>query len=296
MEKVFRSGFVSIIGRPNVGKSTLLNTFLKQKVVIMSDKPQTTRNAIRGVLTGKDFQIVFIDTPGIHKPKHRLGEYMVNTAIRTLEEVDAILFMTDSKDIGPGDNYILGILKKIKTPVILVLNKIDLLSREEIDGIIKKYRADMDFYDIIPISALHQANLDNLLDTLKGIMPEGPKYYPDDIVTDQPERFIITELVREKILHLLEQEVPHGIAVDVEGIEERKEKELIYIRVTIYCEKESHKGIIIGKNGRMLKEIGRLARLDIENLLGAKVFLDLWVKVKRDWRNKQDFLRNLGYS
>ncbi|MDI3540720.1 GTPase Era [Koleobacter methoxysyntrophicus] len=296
MEKVFRSGFVSIIGRPNVGKSTLLNTFLKQKVVIMSDKPQTTRNAIRGVLTGKDFQIVFIDTPGIHKPKHRLGEYMVNTAIRTLEEVDAILFMTDSKDIGPGDDYILGILKKIKTPVILVLNKIDLLSREEIDGIIKKYRADMDFYDIIPISALHQANLDNLLDTLKGIMPEGPKYYPDDIVTDQPERFIITELVREKILHLLEQEVPHGIAVDVEGIEERKEKELIYIRVTIYCEKESHKGIIIGKNGRMLKEIGRLARLDIENLLGAKVFLDLWVKVKRDWRNKQDFLRNLGYS
>lgn len=296
MEKVFRSGFVSIIGRPNVGKSTLLNTFLKQKVVIMSDKPQTTRNAIRGVLTGKDFQIVFIDTPGIHKPKHRLGEYMVHTAIRTLEEVDAILFMTDSKDIGPGDDYILGILKKIKTPVILVLNKIDLLSREEIDGIIKKYRADMDFYDIIPISALHQANLDNLLDTLKGIMPEGPKYYPDDIVTDQPERFIITELVREKILHLLEQEVPHGIAVDVEGIEERKEKELIYIRVTIYCEKESHKGIIIGKNGRMLKEIGRLARLDIENLLGAKVFLDLWVKVKRDWRNKQDFLRNLGYS
>jgi GTP-binding protein Era len=296
MEKVFRSGFVSIIGRPNVGKSTLLNTFLKQKVVIMSDKPQTTRNAIRGVLTGKDFQIVFIDTPGIHKPKHRLGEYMVNTAIRTLEEVDAILFMTDSKDIGPGDDYILGILKKIKTPVILVLNKIDLLSREEIDGIIKKYRADMDFYDIIPISALHQANLDNLLDTLKGIMPEGPKYYPDDIVTDQPERFIITELVREKILHLLEQEVPHGIAVDVEGIEERKEKELIYIRVTIYCEKESHKGIIIGKNGRMLKEIGRLARLDIENLLGAKVFLDLWVKVKRDWRNKQDFLKNLGYS
>lgn len=296
MEKVFRSGFVSIIGRPNVGKSTLLNTFLKQKVVIMSDKPQTTRNAIRGVLTGKDFQIVFIDTPGIHKPKHRLGEYMVNTAIRTLEEVDAILFMTDSKDIGPGDDYILGILKKIKTPVILVLNKIDLLSREEIDGIIKKYRADMDFYDVIPISALHQANLDNLLDTLKGIMPEGPKYYPDDIVTDQPERFIITELVREKILHLLEQEVPHGIAVDVEGIEERKEKELIYIRVTIYCEKESHKGIIIGKNGRMLKEIGRLARLDIENLLGAKVFLDLWVKVKRDWRNKQDFLKNLGYS
>lgn len=296
MEKVFRSGFVSIIGRPNVGKSTLLNTFLKQKVVIMSDKPQTTRNAIRGVLTGKDFQIVFIDTPGIHKPKHRLGEYMVNTAIRTLEEVDAILFMTDSKDIGPGDDYILGILKKIKTPVILVLNKIDLLSREEIDGIIKKYRADIDFYDIIPISALHQANLDNLLDTLKGIMPEGPKYYPDDIVTDQPERFIITELVREKILHLLEQEVPHGIAVDVEGIEERKEKELIYIRVTIYCEKESHKGIIIGKNGRMLKEIGRLARLDIENLLGAKVFLDLWVKVKRDWRNKQDFLRDLGYS
>lgn len=296
MEEVFRSGFVSIIGRPNVGKSTLLNTFLKQKVVIISDKPQTTRNAIRGVLTEKDFQIVFIDTPGIHKPKHRLGEYMVNTAIKTLEEVDAILFMTDSKDIGPGDDYILGILKKVKTPIILVLNKIDLLSREEIDGIIKKYRADMDFYDIIPISALHRANLDNLLDTLKGIMPEGPKYYPDDIVTDQPERFIITELVREKILHLLEQEVPHGIAVDVEGIEERKEKELIYIRVTIYCEKESHKGIIIGKNGRMLKEIGRLARLDIENLLGAKVFLDLWVKVKRDWRNKQDFLRNLGYS
>jgi GTP-binding protein Era len=221
---------------------------------------------------------------------------MVNTAIKTLEEVDAILFMTDSNDIGPGDDYILGILKKIKTPVILVLNKIDLLSREEIDDIIKKYRAEMDFYDIIPISALYQANLNNLLDTLKGIMPEGPKYYPDDIVTDQPERFIIAELVREKILHLLEQEVPHGIAVDVEEIEERKEKELIYIRVTIYCEKESHKGIIIGKNGRMLKEIGSLARLDIENLLGAKVFLDLWVKVKRDWRNKQDFLRNLGYS
>lgn len=290
----FRSGFVSILGRSNVGKSTLLNNIIKEKVAIISKKPQTTRNVVHGILTKEDYQIVFLDTPGIHKPKYKLGEHMVKMAIRSLEEVDTILFITDSTYAGAGDKYILDLLKNIKTPVILLLNKSDLMTREEIDSAVGHFTEKMNFYDIIPISALYQTNLDKLIEIIVKILPEGPKYYPDDMITDQPERFIIAELIREKVLHSLQEEIPHGVAIEVEEIEEKQQGEMVYVRVTIYCEKESHKGIIIGKNGRMLKQIGKLSRIDIEQLLGANVFLDIWVKVKKDWRNKEGFFRNLG--
>jgi GTP-binding protein Era len=292
----YTSGFVSVIGRPNVGKSTLVNSLIGQKIAIMSDKPQTTRNKILCVLTLSDSQILFIDTPGIHKPKHKLGEYMVKQAETTLKEVDVILFVVDATEaMGAGEKYILERLAAVKTPVILAVNKIDLVQKEKLLPIIDNYRAHYQFAAIVPISAMRKDNLDALVQEIKSRLSPGPQYYPDDMVTDQPERLIIAELVREKVLTLTREEIPHAIAVDIEEIVQRSNED-VYIRAVIYVERESQKGIVIGAGGVLLKEIGRLARTDIENLLGSKVFLDLWVKVKKDWRNRDGILRSFGYE
>lgn len=291
-----KSGFVSVIGRPNVGKSTLINSLIGQKVVIMSDKPQTTRNKIMCVLTLDDAQILFIDTPGIHKPKHKLGEYMLKAAENTLREVEVIFFVVDAtEDIGGGERYILELLSAIKTPVILVVNKIDKIEKTKLLPIIQKYAALYNFAGVVPISAIEHTNLDHLVVEVKKYLEPGPQYYPEDMVTDQPERIVITELIREKVLHLTRDEIPHSIAVDIEEIITRP-NDTLYVRAVIYVERESQKGIVIGAKGVLLKEIGRLARLDIENLLGSKIFLDLWVKVKKDWRNKEGSLRGFGYD
>lgn len=291
-----KSGFVSVIGRPNVGKSTLINSLIGQKVVIMSDKPQTTRNKIMCVLTLDDAQILFIDTPGIHKPKHKLGEYMLKAAENTLREVDLIFFVVDAtEDIGGGERYILDLLSKVKTPVLLIVNKIDKIEKPKLLPIIQKYSAQYNFAGVVPISAIEHTNLDHLVIEVKKYLEPGPQYYPEDMVTDQPERIVITELIREKVLHSTRDEIPHSIAVDIEEIVTRP-NETLYIRAVIYVERESQKGIVIGAQGALLKEIGRLARIDIENLLGSKVFLDLWVKVKKDWRNKEGSLRGFGYD
>jgi len=291
-----KSGFVSVIGRPNVGKSTLINSLIGQKVVIMSDKPQTTRNKIMCVLTMDDAQILFIDTPGIHKPKHKLGEYMLKAAENTLREVDVIFFVVDAtEDIGGGERYILELLSKVKTPVILVVNKIDKIEKTKLLPIIQKYVALYEFAGVVPISAIEHTNLDNLIMEVKKYLEPGPQYYPEDMVTDQPERLVITELIREKVLHSTRDEVPHSIAVDIEEIVTRP-NDTLYVRAVIYVERESQKGIVIGAKGQLLKEIGQLARIDIENLLGSKIFLDLWVKVKKDWRNKEGSLRSFGYD
>lgn len=296
MTKQFKSGFIAVIGRPNVGKSTLINNFVGQKVVIMSEKPQTTRNKILCVLTLDDAQLIFIDTPGIHKPKNKLGEFMVQTAQSTVRDVEAILFVVDaSTGIGAGDEYILSDLKDVTTPVILVINKIDQLKKEELLPIIKKYTLLYNFAAVVPISALESTNIEQLIAEIKPHLVEGPKYYPDDMVTDQPERLIIAEMIREKALGLTRDEVPHSLAVDIEEITTRANADL-FIRATIYVERESQKGIIIGAKGSMLKEIGRQARQDIEGLLGSKVFLDLWVKVKKDWRNRDASLKMFGYE
>ncbi|HHY13492.1 MAG TPA: GTPase Era [Thermoanaerobacterales bacterium] len=295
MLKNYKSGFVSILGRTNVGKSTLLNSLIKEKVAIISQRPQTTRNVVRGILTEKDYQIIFIDTPGIHKPKHKLGKHMVNMAMRSLDEVDAVLFITDGTYIGPGDRYIIEAIENIKAPIILLLNKMDLMTKSEIDSAIEEFSKTMNFYNIIPISAINKDNLDKVLATIIQIIPHGPQYYPSEMYTDQPERLIIAELIREKALQSLREEIPHGVAIDVEKMLEKPDEEITYIGVTIYCEKESHKGIIIGKNGQMLKHIGKLARLEIEEFLGTNIFLDIWVKVNKDWRNKEGFFRNLEY-
>ncbi len=292
----FKSGFVSITGRPNVGKSSLLNKLLGQKVVITSPKPQTTRNSIRGVLTAAGYQIVFIDTPGIHKPRNSLGEYMVQKAQQSLTEVDVVLFLTDVEGIGKGDRYIINTFKQIKTPVVLAINKIDLVSQKKVEALIQQYQTSFEFKQIIPISVLEDKNLNTVINTLVNLLPEGPRYYPEDMVTDQPERFIISELIREKVLNLTGEEVPHGVAVEVEEIAEKEDKNLVYVRATIYCERDSHKGILIGKSGRMLKQIGEKSRQDIEKLLGARIFLDLWVKVKKNWRKNQIYVRNFGYK
>lgn len=294
----FKSGFVTIIGRPNVGKSTLLNSLAGGKVSIISDKPQTTRNTIRSIVTCEDFQIVFIDTPGIHKPKNKLGEYMVNTAEATLREVDMILFMVEATDTepGPGDIYIIEKLKNIETPSILIINKIDLIKKEHILPLISVYKGKMDFQAYIPISAVNGTGTDAIIEQIKGYLPEGPKYFPDDMVTDQPERMIVSELIREKILQLVSDEIPHGVGVEVVSFKERPGKNIIDIEATIFCEKESHKGILIGKGGSLLKKIGTLSREDIEKLLGTKVFLQLWVKVKQGWRNLDSMLKTLGYD
>ncbi|MBO9129602.1 GTPase Era [Bacillus sp. 165] len=294
--KGFKSGFVSIIGRPNVGKSTFLNRVIGQKIAIMSDKPQTTRNKIQGVYTENEAQIVFIDTPGIHKPKHKLGDFMMKIAQNTLKEVDIIMFMVNAVEgWGRGDEFIIEKLKQTNTPVFLVVNKIDQVHPDELLLFIDKYRSLYDFKEIVPISALEGNNVETLLETLKKYLPEGPQYYPADQVTDHPERFIIAELIREKVLHLTREEIPHSIAVGIDAIQKRESGNAVYVNATIIVERDSQKGIVIGKQGSMLKEVGKRARVDIEALLGSKVFLELWVKVQKDWRNKASQLRDLGF-
>ena len=291
----FRSGFVTLIGRTNVGKSTLMNQLVGEKVAIMSNKPQTTRNKIQSILTRENYQIIFIDTPGIHKPKHKLGQYMVQAAKNTLNEVDLILILVEaSKTVGKGDQYVIEQLENINTPVFLVINKIDTVHKEELLEIIDIYKDLYDFDEIIPVSALTGENCDVLLDEISKRLPEGPQYFPPDMITDQPERQLVAELIREKALHLLEEEIPHGIAVGVELMKKRENKDIVDINAVIYCEKDSHKAIIIGKQGAMLKEIGTKARQEIERLLGSKVFLQLWVKVRKNWRDDSFSLRNFG--
>lgn len=293
--KGYKSGFVSIIGRPNVGKSTFLNRIIGQKIAIMSDKPQTTRNKIQGVYTENDAQVIFIDTPGIHKPKHKLGEFMVKMAQTTLKEVDIVLFMVNAVEgFGRGEEFIIEKLKETKQPVFLVINKIDQLHPEQLLELIDQYRKLHEFAEIVPISALDGNNVDALIGTIKKYLPEGPQYYPENQVTDHPERFIIAELIREKVLHLTREEVPHSVAVVIDAIQKR-EGGAVYINATIVVERASQKGIIIGKQGKMLKEVGKRARFDIEALLGSKVFLEVWVKVQKDWRNKMSQLRDLGF-
>jgi len=297
MSTDFRSGFVTIIGRPNVGKSTLMNRFIGEKVAIVSSKPQTTRNKIQGVLTRSGYQIIFIDTPGFHKPKNKLGEYMMRVARNALEEVEAVLLVVDGKSgIGHGDEMIIESLDNLETPVIAVLNKVDAMSKEDVASSIDRLKALWDFEAIVPTSALQGEGIDVLEKLLADHLPPGPKYFPDDMITDQPERFIIAELIREKALSLLRDEVPYGVGVEILGIRKREDKDMLDVEATIYCERDSHKGIIIGKRGAMLKQIGQQARMDMERLLGSPVFLNLWVKVKEDWRNKQAFMRTLGYD
>lgn len=296
MNKPFKSGFVAVVGRPNVGKSTLINALIDDKIVIVSDKAQTTRNRIICVYTDDEKQIVFMDTPGIHKPKHKLGEFMVNAAVESLKEIEAVLFVVAGNEKrGPGDNFIIEQLKKVTVPVFLLINKIDTLTKEEIAKNIITYQSAYPFSDIIPISAKEKSNLPVILEELAKNLPEGPQYFPDDMITDQPERLIISDIIREKILLITRDEIPHAIAVDIDEIKTRSDGTM-YVRATIYCERDSQKGIIIGKHGTLLKEIGATARKDIERLLATKVFLDLWVKVKKDWRNKSAILSELGYK
>ena len=291
-----KSGFVALIGRPNVGKSTLMNHVVGQKVAIMSDKPQTTRNKIRGIFTDERGQIVFLDTPGIHKPKSNLGERLVQTAQATLEEVDLILFLVDAEEgLGPGDRFIIGHLQQVNTPVFLVVNKIDRVHPDSLLPLIDAYRRLHSFQEVVPISALQGNNTATLVKLIFDNLPEGPAYYPVDQVTDSPEHFIVGELIREKVLFLTREEIPHSVAVVVEEMTRKEQGETVYIRATIFAERPSQKGILIGKRGAMLKEVGRLAREEIERLLGNRVFLDLWVKVKKDWRNEEAYLRRFGY-
>jgi GTP-binding protein Era len=294
---MYKSGFVTVIGRPNVGKSTLLNQVIGEKISIISDKPQTTRNKIQLVYTEENSQIVFLDTPGIQMPKNKLGEYMLKISKSTLEEVDVVTFMVDdSMEIGTMDNLIIEDLKKISTPMVLLINKTDRLTEEEVLQLIDKYdKMDM-FEDIIPISALNNNNIERYIEVLKSKLPEGPQYFPEDMITDQPERFVISEIIREKALLSLEEEVPHGIYVSIDGVKERENKDIIDVFANIYCEKDSHKGIVIGKQGSKLKEIGQNARMDIEALLGSKVNLQLWVKVEKNWRERENKVKYFGYK
>lgn len=297
MKKKFKSGFVTLIGRPNVGKSTLMNQIIGQKIAITSDKPQTTRNRIQTVYTSEEGQIIFVDTPGIHKAKNKLGEYMVTVAERTLNEVDLILWLVEpSTFIGAGERHIAEQLARVKTPIILVINKIDTVKKEEILTFIGAYKDICNFAEIVPVSALNGENKENLMKAIFNYLPEGPQFYDEDTITDQPERQIVAELIREKALRLLDEEIPHGIAVSIESMKERKKGNIIDIDATIVCERDSHKGIIIGKQGAMLKKIGTLARQEIENLLDMKVNLQLWVKVKKDWRDSDFLLKNYGYN
>ena len=296
VEKQFKSGFVSIIGRPNVGKSTFLNQVIGQKIAIMSDKPQTTRNKVQGVLTTSDSQLIFIDTPGIHKPKHKLGDFMMKVAINTLRGVDLVLFMVNAEEgFGRGEEFIIEKFQEVKTPIFLVINKIDRIHPDKVFEVITSYKEKYQFMEFVPISALAGNNIDTLLKQIKRYIPEGPQYYPADQVTDHPERFIITELIREKALHLTHEEIPHSLAVVMEKLERKEDKDVVRVMATIIVERDSQKGIIIGKQGSMLKEIGKRARKDIETLLGSKVYLELWVKVQKDWRNKQSQLRDYGF-
>lgn len=295
MSKQFKSGFVAIVGRPNVGKSTFMNYVLGQKIAIMSDKAQTTRNKIQGVYTNQNCQIVFLDTPGIHKPKHELGNFMVESAYSALKEVDAVLFMVNAAEKrGPGDDFIIEKLKKIKTPVFLVLNKIDLISPDELLDRVESYQETIPFAGIIPISVLQGNNVQELMITLTNHLPEGPQYYPSDQITDHPEYFVVSELIREKILHLTKEEIPHSVAVTVDKMQ-KDEFDKVHVYANIIVERPTQKGIIISKGGKLLKEIGVRARKDIEQLLGNKVYLELWVKVEKDWRKKKSHLQDFGY-
>lgn len=296
-QQSYKSGFISIIGRPNVGKSTFLNRVIGQKIAIMSDKPQTTRNKVQGVLTTNESQMIFIDTPGIHKPKHKLGDFMMKIAINTLKEVDLVLFMINATEgFGRGDEFIIEKLQGLQTPVFLVINKIDQIQPDELFPLIEQYKEKYNFAEIIPISALEGNNVERLLDQILLQLPDGPQYYPADQITDHPERFIVSELIREKALHLTREEVPHSLAVLIDKMEQKANQDIIHVMATIIVERDSQKGIVIGKQGKMLKEIGQRARLDIENLLGSKVFLELWVKVQKDWRNKAFHLRDYGFK
>ncbi len=291
----YKSGFATLIGRPNVGKSTLMNRLIGQKIAITSNRPQTTRNRIQTVLTTEEGQIVFLDTPGIHKAKNKLGEYMVNVAERTMEDVDVILWLVEPTDyIGAGERHIIEQLKKTKTPVILVINKIDTVKKDALFAFIDTYRKELDFQEIVPVSALKGNNTDELVKCIFKYLPYGPAFYDEDTITDQPMRQIVAELIREKALRLLEDEIPHGIAVSIESMKEKGK--ICHIDATIVCERESHKGIIIGKGGAMLKKIGSTARPEIEDLLEMQVNLQLWVKVKKDWRDSDFLLKNFGYD
>lgn len=291
------AGFAAMVGRPNVGKSTLTNSLIGEKIAIMSDRPQTTRNKIMCILNTDNAQIMFLDTPGIHKPHHKLGEYMVRTAESTLQEVDVILFVVDAAEKrGPGEDYILELLRKVRTPIILVVNKIDKLQdKSKLFKIMDEYSRLYQFAAIVPVSALNDGEFPGLVSEITKLLPEGPAYFPDDVLTDQPERVIAAEMIREKVLRLTRDEIPHSVAVEVEEFKER-EDESVYIRATIFVERDSQKGIVIGAKGSLLKKIGQQARADIENLLYCKVFLDLWVKVKPDWRNQDKALKQFGYN
>lgn len=290
----FHSGFIAIVGRPNVGKSTLMNAFVGEKVAIVSDKPQTTRNRIMGVATGDEWQMVFLDTPGLHTPRTKLGEYMIKSANDALEGIDALLVMIDGAACGPQDRQIVERMAQMKVPKALVVNKVDLMTPQTLAPLLASL--NIEWYDeIIPISARRGDSMDRLKQTLIGFLPEGPKYFPDDMITDQPERLLCAEIIREKALRNLRDEVPHGIGVEMQRIEKLSDN-LTEIHATIYCERESHKRIIIGKQGTMLGRIGSQAREDIEKLLGTHVSLKLWVKIREDWRNRNDDLRTLGYE
>lgn len=295
--KKFHSGFVSLVGRPNVGKSTLMNCLIGEKIAITSHKPQTTRNKITSILTKEDFQCVFLDTPGIHKPKSKLGEYMVKSAETTFNEVDLVLMLIEpTTEVQAMDQYVLERLKNVKTPVVLVINKIDTVERDTLLEVIALYSRLYEFAEVVPISAIKDRNTKELLEVIQKYLPEGPQYFPGDMVTDQPERQIAAEIIREKALYLLQDEVPHGIAVEIMSMKKRPDQELVDVQATIYCERESHKGIIIGKQGSMLKRIGSTARYDMQRLLGSPIYLQLWVKVKKDWRDSDFLLKNFGYD
>ncbi len=293
----YKSGFVTIIGRPNVGKSTLLNRFIGEKIAIISEKPQTTRNKIMAIHTEEDHQIIFIDTPGIHKPKNKLGEYMVKVSEDSLNEVDAILFVVEGdKSLSNSDKKIIESFERINTPVILVINKVDLVGKEELLPLINQYNKLYDFHALIPISALKNSGIESISEEIKKLLPPGPQFFPEDMITDQPERQIVAEIIREKILRNLSKEVPHGIAVEVMSMKNKEDSIIVEILANIYCEKTSHKGIIIGNKGEMLKRIGSKARMDIERLLGSKIYLELWVKVKKDWRNNDFLIKDFGFD
>lgn len=297
MKENFKSGFVAIIGRPNVGKSTLMNHLIGQKIAITSKKPQTTRNKIQTVYTCEDGQIIFLDTPGIHKAKNKLGEYMVNVAEQTLKDVDVILWLVEPTTyIGAGEKHIAEQLQKTSLPVILVINKVDIVKKEDILQVIDNYRKLYDFAEIIPASALRGQNTKDIVNSLFKYMPYGPMFYDEDTVTDQPQRQIVAEIIREKALHALDEEIPHGIAVTIEKMRERKGQHIVDIEATIICERDSHKGIIIGKQGSMLKKIGSNARFEIEKMLEERVNLKIWVKVKKDWRDSDTLMKNFGYN
>lgn len=297
MDNKFHSGFVSLIGRPNVGKSTLMNLLIGEKISIISSKPQTTRNKIQTILTTDNMQVIFVDTPGIHKSTSKLGDYMVKSAETALNDMDIVLYLIEPYEkIKESDLSIIERLQKVHTPVFLVINKIDTIDKPELLKVMENYSKKYNFAEIIPLSALKGKNHEILLEAIEKYLPEGPKYFPEDMITDQPEKQIVSEIIREKALYLLQDEIPHGIAVEITSMKQRKDKEIMDIEATIYCERDSHKGIIIGKQGSMLKKIGSNARRDIQRFLGTQINLQIWIKVKKDWRDSDFLLKNFGYD